>query len=135
MVLEATYLAGTGRSDQAISICDALTRSHPGFAPAWGEAGRLHALYDHDYARAAELLTRAVALDSTVADYYDNLSSTQILLGRPQAAAETAERGIALCGETVSLDRNAAEAFRRLGDVGKSAEYVARAQRLGAGGP
>jgi tetratricopeptide (TPR) repeat protein len=94
------------------------------------EAGRLVATHRHDYAGAAVYLSRALAIDSTKADYYENLSSLQILLGEPRAAIQTLERGLARFGDTYLLNWNLAGAWQRLGDPAKAARYFARAKEL-----
>lgn len=132
-LLEAMYLERSGQVDAAMAACDALTRSQPRNAAAWGESGRLAAQYRHDYAKAVDHLSRALALDSTNVSYYENLGSVQIMLGQSGAAAETLERGLARCGETYLLDMNLAEASRRMGDREKWARYAARGRRLQGG--
>lgn len=132
-VLEAGYLERAGQPDSAIGVCEELIRTQPRNAAAWGEAGRLVAEHRHDYPKAAEYLTRAIALDSTNVSYYANLSSAQILMGEPRAAVQTLGRGVARFGETYLLDMNLAEAWRQLGDRETAARYLSHAQQLRGG--
>lgn len=128
--LEAGFLEKNGRLEDATRVYEELVRDQPRSARAWGEAGRFLAAARHDYARACEYLSRAIALDSTKVSYYENLGGAQMMIGQRLAAVQTLEIGVARFGETYLLERNLGAVWEQLGDRTKAERYQARADQL-----